>query len=98
PRCDGPLATCPARYVNVIVDPDVCTKTPVYIDSKDPEIVPANGVAAVDLHSAVVTLVIPGGAKAGSTTIDVSVPQSDGVLVTTTIQAEVVDATPIDCS
>lgn len=98
PRCDGPLTSCPARYVNVIVEPDVCGPTAVYVASDDPEIAPATGVTYVDLHQPVVTLAIPGGAKIGSTTINVGVPDSEGALVATTIAVEVVEPTPLDCS
>lgn len=98
PPCTGSLDTCVTRTVRAIVDPDMCARRPVYIDSADPEIIPAVGESYVELHLPSVPLILGGGQKTGSTTVTISVPRGDGTNATADLAVEVAEPTLATCT
>ena len=100
PPCpNGPSdPACVKRSIKVIVDPDVCVRTPVHFLSKDQAIAPADNTSYVELNLPTIPALVVGGTKTGSTTITVSVPKGDGTDATATLDVEVVDPKPLECS
>jgi hypothetical protein len=101
PTCT-PGSTCATRTVTIVVDPDTCAKSAVKFTSADPSIAPAPPDTSVDLHKDAIAVTLTGGAKAGTTTINVEadVVGSMGPIgaAMTSLQVVVSDPTVPACS
>lgn len=96
--CKGDPASCRARKVDVVVDPDFCENHPVRFESDAPDIAEAPSDTTVGLKKAELPLEIRGGAEPGSANITVRVPKGDDTDATATLAVEVLEPGIPDCS
>ncbi|UQA57967.1 Ig-like domain-containing protein [Polyangium aurulentum] len=94
PCADG--AACPTRKVEVIVDPDICAKTPVRFDSSNAGAVPSPAEASLGLYHASVTVDVKAGATPGSATLTARVPRGDGTDAEASLNVEVIAPSEAD--
>lgn len=93
PACATPGSpTCTSRRVQVIVDPDFCTSTPVRFAVSDPAIVAAPAETTVRLHHPTVDLDVSALTQVGDADITVRVPKGDGTDATATLTVHVLDS------
>jgi hypothetical protein len=88
-QCSDATKGCAHRQVRFVLDPDVCTKTPVVFESSNEGIVGAPTEDAFNLYDAAATVDVVAGTTAGSATIDAKVARGDGTYVTATLKVEV---------
>jgi hypothetical protein len=111
PTCAAGTTGCTTRKVKLIVDPDLCpaadgqtapipVPATLSLTSGDAGVAPAPLGGIVGLHEPTLTIDVKGGAKPGSTTLTAHLPTSVSSTkeVTGSIDVEVLDPTPIDCS
>lgn len=95
-RCADKSDTCVHRQVRFVLDPDVCTKTPITFASSNEEIVGTPSSDAFNLYDAARTVDVAAGLKAGSAKITASVDRGDGTTATATVEVEVMDVDAAD--
>lgn len=93
-RCTDTAETCASRKVRFVLDPDVCTRTPITFTSSNEAIVAAPTTDAFNLYDAAATVEVVAGKTAGSATIEAAVPRGDGTNVTVTVNVDVLDVDP----
>lgn len=94
---------CAKRTVEVITDPDFCTKTPIRFETSNADAVATPAAAAFDLYQSGVKLDVSAGKTAGTATIKAFVPKGDGTEAEATLEVEVLGVdkaanTDIACS
>jgi hypothetical protein len=90
-RCTDGAEACAHRQVRFVLDPDVCTKTPITFESSSEGIVGAPSEDAFNLYDAAASIDVVAGKTAGSATITANVDRGDGTFATATLNVEVLD-------
>ena len=90
-RCTETADACASRKVRFVLDPDVCSKTPLTFTSSDEKIVAAPTTGEFNLYRAAATVDVVAGNVAGSATIEASAPRGDGTNATVALHVEVID-------
>jgi len=88
-QCADGTTACARHQVRFVLDPDVCTKTPIIFESSNGEIVGAPTEDAFNLYDASATVDVVAGKTAGSATITAKVPRGDGTFLNAQLNVEV---------
>ena len=97
PPCPAGATGCTTREVELIVEPDVCTRAPIELVASSPELnLPAS--PSVTLYQGTVVLSLNGTSTPGSHTITARIPRGDGTSAEALLEVEVLpEAAPV-CS
>ncbi|EYF00694.1 hypothetical protein [Chondromyces apiculatus] len=95
--CGNPSGAPCERTVNVVVDPDVCTSTPVTFQSADASVVAPPAEGNVGLRQPTLSVVVRAGAR-GESTITALVPRGDGSNATAELTVAVLPGERTACT
>lgn len=96
--CSGDAASCSKRKVEVVVDPDFCTPTPVAFESDNPDVAPVPAEGSVGLYEPLVELDVVGGKVEGTAQIRARIAKGDGTDAEATLSVDVLAPTQLACS